>query len=66
MNDEWITTNEAAEIIDVTIHHVSYLLRQGHIKGQKFGNFWMVNRESAIQYAEQERKPGPKGKQDSP
>jgi excisionase family DNA binding protein len=59
-DEEWITTREAAKLIGVTIHHISYLLRKGHIKGQKFGNFWMVERTSAEVYANKERKPGPK------
>lgn len=60
MNEEWITTREAAELIGVSIHHISYLLRHGLIEGKKFGNFWMVNRYSAQTYASQERKTGPK------
>lgn len=61
---EWITTREAATLIGVSIHHISYLLRQGLIQGQKFGNFWMVDKASAEAYAATDRRTGPKS-QDS-
>ncbi len=59
-DEEWITTNEAAEIIGVSLKHVTYLLRTGKVKGKKFGRFWMVDRASVEEYAAIERKPGPK------
>lgn len=62
MAEEWITTREAAEIIGVSIKQVSYLLINSRIKGKKFGRFWMVNKQSAEEYAALERKPGPKPK----
>lgn len=60
MNEEWITTKAAAEIISVTRNHVRYLIQQGILEAKKFGPVWMVNRESAERYAATERKPGPK------
>jgi len=62
MAEEWITTQEAAEIIGVSIKQVSYLLLKGHIKGKKFGRFWMVDKQSTEEYAASNRKPGPKPK----
>lgn len=62
MDEEWITTKEAAEIIGVSIKQVSYLLIKGRIKGKKFGRFWMVDKQSVDEYAASERKPGPKPK----
>jgi len=59
---DWITTEEAAQIIGVTISHMSYLLTHGYVKGKKFGRFWMVDRTSAEIYAAKDRKPGPKPK----
>jgi excisionase family DNA binding protein len=60
MADEWITTNEAAKLIGVTPQQVRYLLRHGILRGRKFGHVWMVERRSAKEYKESERKPGPK------
>lgn len=57
---QWITTKEAAEIIGVSLKHVTYLLRTGKVKGKKFGYFWMVDMASAEAYASADRKPGPK------
>jgi hypothetical protein len=65
MAENWITTEEAAQLIGVTISHMSYLLRHGYVKGKKFGRFWMVDRASAETYAAQERKTGPKPKNDA-
>jgi excisionase family DNA binding protein len=62
MAEEWITTQEAAEIIGVSIKQVSHLLLNGRIKGKKFGRFWMVDKQSAEEYAASNRKPGPKPK----
>ena len=62
MTDKWLTTNEAATLIGVTPQQVRYLLRQGILKGCKFGHVWMVQRRSAEEYKESERKPGPKPK----
>lgn len=62
MGEKWITTQEAAEIIGVTRDHVTYLLRTGQLKGNKFVRDWMVDKVSAERYAASERKPGPKSK----
>lgn len=64
MVEEWITTDEAAEIIGVTTHQIRHLLRNSVIRGQKFARSWMVERRSAEAYAQQERKPGPKPQND--
>lgn len=60
-DQQWITTKEAAEIVDVSVQHIRYLIKQGKIQAQKFGQHaWMVDKESALEYALSERKPGPK------
>jgi excisionase family DNA binding protein len=63
MADEWITTQEAAEIVGVTPNHIRYLIQHSKIEAKKFGRAWMVSRKSAEEYAETERKPGPKPQQ---
>jgi excisionase family DNA binding protein len=60
MAQEWITTEEAAQIVGVTPHQIRHLLREGVLRGRKFARSWMVERASAEKYAATERKPGPK------
>ena len=60
MAEEWITTNEAAEILGIALNSVGNLLRRGKLKGKKFGRFWMVSKASVAEYAASYRKPGPK------
>jgi len=62
IDERWITTREAASLLDVSIQHVSWLLRHGIIQGEKFGFFWLVDRDSVGTYAATERKRGPKPK----
>jgi hypothetical protein len=47
---EWITTKEAAEIMEVEYQSVALLCRTGKIICQKFGDVWQVNRKSAEDY----------------
>jgi len=51
---EWITTNEAAEIMDVALSTVSRLCRQGELNCRQFGegkrSIWQVDKASAEAY----------------
>lgn len=47
---EWITTREAAEIMDIEYQSVALLCRQKKIVCEKFGDVWKVSRESAESY----------------
>jgi len=58
--DDWITPQEASELIGVTPNQVRHLARTGTIKARKFGRAWMINRASAQAYAASDRRPGPK------
>ena len=62
---EWITTREAANLIGVTANQVRHLARTGTIKAQKFGHVWMINRDSAKEYAASDHRPGPKTEKSS-
>lgn len=62
MAEEWITTQEAAELLNVTDAHVRYLLSQGKLEGRKFGHVWAVLRNSVLNYLTHRPKPGPKPK----
>jgi len=63
--DEWITPNDAAEIIGVTPHQVRHLARLGVLESQRFGHAWMVKRPSVVAYAAQERHPGRRPRESS-
>lgn len=47
---EWITTKQAAEIMDIEFQSVAMLCRTGKIICQKFGEVWQVSRKSAEEY----------------
>lgn len=57
---EWITVNQAADILVVKPDRVRKLCRAGKLKTERFGRAWMVDRESVIDYKKTYRKPGPK------
>lgn len=46
----YITTKEAAEILNLEYYqNVNTLLRQGKLKGKKFGTTWQVNKKSVLE-----------------
>ncbi len=55
---KWITTTEAAELTGYTGALIRYLARNGHVKAQKFGRDWMIDRQSVIAYAEEMQRLG--------
>jgi len=68
--NEWITTQEAAELTGYTTALIRYLARNKHIKAQKFGRDWMIKRGSVQVYAEEMRRLGtakhdPRGRNDT-
>jgi len=65
MAEEWITTREASELLNVTDAHVRYLLSQGKLEGRKFGHVWAVTHRSVLHYLANRPKPGPRPKQDT-
>ncbi len=48
--DDWITTDEAAEISDYHSEYIRELIRAGRIKAQKWGRSWQVSRSSLQAY----------------
>lgn len=48
----WLTTEEAAEILDYHPEYVRHLLRNGRLKGRKLGIFWLVDPDSAEELRE--------------
>lgn len=50
MADEWLTIQQAVTMSGYHPEHLRELLRDGKIKGQKFGIVWQVSRASLITY----------------
>jgi len=46
----WITTREAAEISGYNLQHIRRIAREGLIKCQKWGQEWMIDRDSLADY----------------
>ena len=49
---DYMTTQEAAEMLEYHIVHVRRMLREGDLKGQKVGNMWFVYQPSVKEYIE--------------
>lgn len=58
---DWLTVKEAALLSGYDVQHVRRLARAGKIESQKWGNAWMINRPSLLDYLATEGR-GPKGK----
>lgn len=52
MQEEWLTTSDAAEKSGYHPEYVRELIRNGKIEGRKFGIVWQVNRQSLLAYLE--------------
>jgi excisionase family DNA binding protein len=48
--EDWLTVKEAAEYSGYHYEHIRRLIRAGEISARKWGNAWMVSRESLLQY----------------
>ena len=46
VNRVYMTTREVADAVGVTIHTVRNWLKEGKIKGKKFGGRWLVDVET--------------------
>jgi len=47
---EWITTKEAADLSGYHPIYLLDLLRNGKVRGRKFGPIWQVDRTSLLAY----------------
>ena len=43
---DYVTSEDAAEISGYHVNYIRRLLRQGKLKGRKFGNVWFIERAS--------------------
>ena len=49
---DWITTTQAAEFSGYHAEYLRTLVREGKVKGQKFGPIWQVSKKSLQEYLE--------------
>ena len=47
---DYVTSEDAAAVSGYHVNYVRRLLRQGKLKGRKFGNVWFIERESLQDY----------------
>jgi excisionase family DNA binding protein len=52
VNDDWITTNEAADLSGYHVNYIRQLIRRGAIHARKFGTIWQVSQSSLEAYVE--------------
>jgi len=64
MEDEWITTREAANLTGYNAEHLRRLARAGKVQARKFGVVWQVDRTSLLKYLETEGR-GPRIKDET-
>lgn len=50
---EWLTTEQAGEMLEYDQSQVRRLIKSGKIKGQKFGRDWMVDKSSLLEFKSQ-------------
>lgn len=55
---DFVTTRQAAEILDCAPQHVRLLISQGRIRSRMFGTFHLVDRESVMDYLKNHRQFG--------
>ena len=47
---EWITTAEAAKMTGYSPHYVRRLMRKQRVLAKKWGNTWMIDKQSLLDY----------------
>ena len=61
---DWLSTQEAAKMAGYHPHNILRLIKNNEIEARKWGNSWMIQRESLRQYLlkieAQGKKRGPK------
>ncbi len=55
---DWITTTEAIQLSGFHPDHLRVLMREGKIKGQKWGRTWQVSRGSLLAYLRMQQSKG--------
>jgi len=57
---DWLTTQDAVELSGYHPDHIRRLIRADEIDAQKWGNTWMISRESLLRYLKQVKAKGGK------
>ncbi len=52
MSEEWLTTQQAADLSGYHMVYVRNLVRDGQIEGRKWGQAWQVSKTSLLTYME--------------
>ena len=60
MQEEWLTTFEAARISNYELDYIRKLIRAKKIIGRKWGQSWQVSRDSLMEFLEERDKQGEK------
>lgn len=47
---DWLSTQEAVKLSGYHPDHIRRLIRSGEVIARKWGNAWMINQESFLQY----------------
>ena len=58
--DNWITTQEAAELSGYHPDHLRRLIRAGDIEGRKVSIVWLIKRQSLLDYIDRAEHSGDK------
>lgn len=56
MPEEWLTTQEAAELSGYHENYLRRIIRADKIEARKFGPLWQVNRSSLLAYLKDAQK----------
>lgn len=56
----FISLAEAAELFGLSHSHLRKLAREGKIRAQQVGHYWVTTEEAVREYLAQDRRPGPK------
>jgi len=56
---EWITTQEAAQVVGCTSRNILKAIAKGRLKGVKRGGAYFLTRKEVVAYAEEMRRLGP-------
>jgi len=65
IDDEWLTTEQAAELSGYHVNYLRRLIRRGDLEGRKVSIVWLIRRQSLLDYMAQaeesdDKRRGPK------
>lgn len=58
MAENWLTTEQAAELTNYHPDHIRRIIRAGKVKARKFGPVWQVSESSLLTYLRNAEKMG--------